>query len=408
MLNRRSFVGSLGASAVGLLALEESADRLAAAQPFDLAQAGQATGAARQGRADIGGLIRIGSNENPYGPAASVIEAVNSSAREGNRYPGPVQQKLIDAIAGKFSVPADHVMLSGGSGDILNAVVKAFTSKAKALVSGSPSYEQPVRTAQALGNLIKEVPLDADLRLDLAAMGAKSLGAGLVYICNPNNPTSTSVALKDVGTLIDKVVKASPTTYILVDEAYFEFSDLPGFDTAAPYVMRYPQVIVARTFSKIHAMAGMRAGYAIAQPKTIALMRSYHSNSGMSVMTMAAATASLLDTANLEKNRSLNRDARKMTVDAFTSAHYRVAQSDANFVFVEIKRDSRGFQDACRQQGVAVGRAFPPMTTWARISIGTQAEMEKAIPVFMNVLSAPPPAQTASYEHLDSLPSELT
>jgi histidinol-phosphate aminotransferase len=155
-------------------------------------------------------------------------------------------------------------------------------------------------------------------------------------------------------------------------------------------------------------MAGMRAGYALAQPKTIALMRAYHSNSGMSVMTMAAATASLLDTANLEKNRTANREVRKLTVDAFTSAGYRVAHSDANFVFVDIKRESKGFQDACRQQGVAVGRAFPPMTTWARISIGTQAEMEKAIPVFMKVLSAPPLAQTASYDHLDSLPSELT
>jgi histidinol-phosphate aminotransferase len=211
-----------------------------------------------------------------------------------------------------------------------------------------------------------------------------------------------------VSALIDKVVKASPSTFILVDEAYFEYSDLPGFDTAAPFVLKYPQVIIARTFSKIHAMAGMRAGYALAQPKTIALMRAYHSNSGMSVMTMAGATASLLDTANMEKNRTANREVRKMTADAFTSAGYRVASSDANFIFVDIKRDSRSFQDGCRQQGVAVGRAFPPMLTWARISIGTQAEMEKAIPVFMNVLSAPPPAQTASYEHLDGLPSELT
>src|SRR3954470_12908980 len=192
-MNRRAFVQSLGAGAVGLVALDQTAADVAAA----VQQA--AAPAARQGRADIAGLIRIGSNENPYGPAASVLEAVGTSARDGNRYPGPVQQKLVDTIATKFSVPADHVMLSGGSGDILNAVVRAFTSKTKALVSGLPSYEQPVRTAQAVGNLVREVPLDANLRLDLAAMGAKSIGAGLVYICNPNNPTSTSVALAAVG-----------------------------------------------------------------------------------------------------------------------------------------------------------------------------------------------------------------
>jgi histidinol-phosphate aminotransferase len=395
-MNRRSFVQSLGTGAAGLVVLERSTGSLSAVQTIPPSSSPAA------------GLIRIGSNENPYGPAASVLEAVNASAMDGNRYPGPVLQKLVTTIAAKFDLPPDHVMLSGGSGDILNAVVKAFTTKTKALVTGVPSYEQPVRTAQALGNLVKEVPLDVDLRLNLAAMGAKSIGAGLVYICNPNNPTSTAVAATDVAALIEKVVKTSPATFILIDEAYFEYSDLPGFATAAPFVVKYPQVVIARTFSKIHAMAGMRAGYALAQPKTIALMRAYHSNSGMSVMTMAAATASLLDAANLEKNRTANREVRKMTLDAFTTAGYRVAQSDANFVFVDIKRDSRAFQDGCRQQGVAVGRAFPPMTTWARISIGTQAEMEKAIPVFMKVLSTPLAAQTASYAHLDLLPSELT
>jgi histidinol-phosphate aminotransferase len=252
MLNRRSFVQSLGAGAVGLVALESTTDTFAAA-----AQTAAAT--ASQGRPDTTSLVRIGSNENPYGPATSVLEAVGASAKEGNRYPGPVQQRLVETIAAKFSVPVDHVMLSGGSGDILNAVVKAFTTKTKALVSGVPSYEQPIRTAQAVGNLVREVALDADLRLDLDAMAAKAIGGGLVYICNPNNPTSTAVPAKAVSALIEKVVKASPSTFILVDEAYFEYADLPGFDTAAPYVLKYPQVIVARTFSKIHAMAGMRA-----------------------------------------------------------------------------------------------------------------------------------------------------
>jgi histidinol-phosphate aminotransferase len=401
MLNRRSFVQSLGASAAGLVVVEQSAHTLAA-----VVQTGVTP--SPQGRSETNGLIRIGSNENPYGPATSVLDAVSASSRDANRYPGPVQQKLIETIATKFSVPADHVMLSGGSGDILNAVVRAFTTKTKALVTGVPSYEQPVRTAHALGNLVREVPLDQELRLDLEAMRAKSIGAGLLYICNPNNPTSTSLPATAVGGAIERIVKASPATFILVDEAYFEYSDLPGFDTAAPLVANYPQVIVARTFSKIHAMAGMRAGYALAQPKTIALMRAYHSNSGMSVMTMAAATAALADVANLETNRTANRVVRQMTAAAFTTAGYRVAQSDANFIFVEVKRDARGFQESCRQQGVAVGRAFPPMTTWARISVGTEAEMQKAISVFMKVLSSPAPPQTASYEHLDALPSELT
>jgi histidinol-phosphate aminotransferase len=396
-MNRRAFVHTLGAGAAGLALIERSATPAAAAQT-----------ATRAARPDMSGLIRIGSNENPYGPAASVLEAVQKAAVDGNRYPGPVQQKLVETIATKFNVPAEYVLLSGGSGDILRAVVTAFTGKTKALVTGTPSYEAPMRTAQHVGAPLREVPLDANLRLDLAIMASKAPGAGLVYICNPNNPSSTAVPAADVQALIEKVVKTSPTTRILVDEAYFEYADLPGFDTAAPLTQKYPQVIIARTFSKIHAMAGMRAGYAIAQPKTLELMREYHSSSGMSAMTMAAATASLTDLTNMERNRSMNRDVRGKTVATFQNAGYTVAASDANFVFVNIKRDTRGRPPHLSCGTRPESRAFPPLTTWARISIGTAEEMEKALPLMMEVLSAPAPTQTASFAELDALPSELT
>ena len=375
-MNRRTFVHTLGAGATGLAMITRSSNPAVAA-PI----------AARTGRPGMSGLVRIDSNENPYGPAPSVLDAVQKAALEGNRYPGQAQQTLVETIAAKFNVPTEYVLLSGGSGDILRASVTAFTGKTKALVTGSPSYEAPMRTAQHVGSLLHEVPLDTNMRLDLAMMATKAAGAGLVYICNPNNPSSTAVSSADVQALIEKVVKTSPTTRILVDEAYFEYADLPGFDTAAPLTQKYPQVIVVRTFSKIHAMAGMRAGYALAQPKTVELMRDYHSASGMSVMTMAAATASLQDTDNIDRNRTINRDVRKKTIAVFEDAGYKVAASDANFIFVNIKRDARGFQDACRTKGIAVGRSFPPLMTWARISIGTSDEMDKAIPIFMDVLS---------------------
>jgi histidinol-phosphate aminotransferase len=301
------------------------------------------------------------------------------------------------------------VLLSGGSGDVLKAAVYTHASKTRPLVTGLPSYEAPTRSAQHVGAPRRAVPLTAEWRLNLPAMATKAVGAGLVYICNPNNPSSTVVPLADLTAFIEKVVATSPRTTILVDEAYFEYADHPGFGTAVPLVMKYPQLIVTRSFSKIHAMAGIRVGYAIAQPKTLGAIREYHSASGMSVTSMAAANASLLDIGNVEKNRALNREVRKMAVDAFEQAGYTVAPCDANFMFVNIKRDSRGFQDACRVKGVQIGRAFPPMTSWARISIGTREEMERAIPVFMEVLGAPAAAsQTASLDHLDSLPNELT
>lgn len=395
-MNRRAFVQTVTVGAVGALTTLKTDLR---------AQ----TVAAPARRAAVPALpaIRIGSNENPYGPAPSALEAIAKAAPGANRYPGALIGELQSTIAAKHGVAEDMILLSGGSGDILSAVVKAYTSKTKGMVTGLPSYESPTRSAQREGAPVIEVPVTSELRLDLKAMAAKATGAGLVYICNPNNPTSTVVPAADVAALIEAVVKASPSTYILVDEAYFEYADMPGFDTATPLTRKFSQVIVARTMSKIHGMAGMRVGYAIAQPKTLAEIREYHSGSGLSSMSLAAATASLKDTENMEKNRTLNRAVRKFTTDAFTKAGFTVAASDANFIFVNIKRDSRGFQEACRQKGVQVGRAFPPMTTWARISIGTQEEMEKAVPVFMAALAAPP-NQTASFEHLDSLPSELT
>jgi histidinol-phosphate aminotransferase len=360
-------------------------------------------------RAAIGSPIRIGSNENPYGPGPAALSAVSTTATGANRYPGPAVQALVDVVAEKHGVPADHVLLSGGSGDILRAVVRASTSATKSIVAGSPSYESPVRTAQQIGAPVKAVPLTGDQRLDLDAMVAQSAGAGLFYICNPNNPTATAVTGAAVTSAIDRVLAASPETMILVDEAYFEYADLPGFETATSLVRKHPHVVIARTFSKIHGMAGMRVGYAIAQPKTLEALRIYHSSSGMSVMSLAAAAASLKDTEHLEKQVALNRDVRQFTVDAFTKAGYTVAPSDANFIFVDIRRDARGFQEACRAEGVNVGRSFPPMLNWARISIGTRAEMEVSLPVFMKVLSMPP-AATARFNQavLDALPSELT
>jgi histidinol-phosphate aminotransferase len=137
-------------------------------------------------------------------------------------------------------------------------------------------------------------------------------------------------------------------------------------------------------------MAGMRVGYAIAHPKTLAAIRAHHSASGLSVVSLAAATASLVDTAHIERQAALNRAVRKSVLDGFTAAGYEIAASDANFVFVNIRRDSRGFQDAVLAKGVAIGRAFPPLNQWARITIGTAEEMARAMPILMAVLAAPP------------------
>jgi histidinol-phosphate aminotransferase len=390
MLNRRTFVQSLSAGAAGSLALLQTELRGEAA-PLQ----------SRTLRAPMpADSIRIGSNENAYGPSPSALDAARLACAEGHRYAGGVSSQLVDALATKHGVPTARIMLSGGSGDVLRSAIRAFTGQSLALVSGSPSYEAPVRQAQQSVVPVHEVPLTQDLKLDLGPMLAKGEGAGLVYICNPNNPTSTIVPVGQVTQLIESLAKTSPKTYVLVDEAYFEYADDPSFGTVIPLIEKYPTLVVARTFSKIHGMAGMRVGYAIAQEKTLAVMRDYHSSSGISVMSFSAALASIKDTASMKKNQSLNFDVRKFTTEAFEKAGYRVAASQANFVMVDIRRDVKGFIEACRQKSVVIGRPFPPLTNWARITVGTQQEMDRAMSVFMDLLSTAPTAVASVHPSL--------
>ncbi len=180
-MNRRAFVQTLGAGAVGMAVARESAAEAAAQARFGASPLSAI-------RAVIGSPIRIGSNENPYGPGPAALAAVAATATGANRYPGPAVQALIDVIAEKHGVPADHVLLSGGSGDILRAVVKASTSPTKALVAGSPSYESPIRTAEQIGAPVKAVPLTGDQRLDLDAMVAQSTGRRLVLHLQSEQP----------------------------------------------------------------------------------------------------------------------------------------------------------------------------------------------------------------------------
>jgi histidinol-phosphate aminotransferase len=377
MLNRRRFVHHLGAGVAGGLAV--------------LGREPRVHGFESQAKMPIpSGAIRIGGNENPYGPAPTVIAAATAAVVDGHRYDFAASDTLVAAIAAAQGVPAARVLLSGGSGDVLRAALKAFAGKARPLVTGAPSYDQPVRQAEQAGIPVRDVPLTSDLRLDLEAMLAQSAGAGLVYICNPNNPTSTAVPVKDVMAFVAAAAKAAPETTVLVDEAYFEYADDPSYGTVIPAIAQYSRLIVARTFSKIYGMAGMRVGYGVAQEAALRTLRECHSASGMSVMSVKAGIAALKDGAAVSRNQALNRDVRAFTMRAFEQAGYRVAASQANFVLVDVRRDVKGFIDACEKRGVLIGRPFPPLTTWARITIGTRQEMEKAMPVFMDVLASPP------------------
>ncbi len=200
---------------------------------------------------------------------------------------------LTEAIARCHGVGPERVMLSGGSGDVLRAATTTFTSNAGARVTGAPGCEVPVRQANRGHEPVSDVPLAANLKLNLVAVLARAAGSGLVYICNPNNPASTVVPIAEVTALVAALAASAPETYVLVDEADFAYVDDPAFGTAIPLVEKYPNLIIARTFSRIHGMAGMRVGYAIAQEKTLGAMREHMPAPALSSVRVAAAAASL-------------------------------------------------------------------------------------------------------------------
>jgi histidinol-phosphate aminotransferase len=376
--SRRSFLSAIGAGGFALVG-GACASRGAGA----VRGAAAATPAAA-------GLIRIGSNENPYGPAASALSAIRDALPEANRYAFLAVADTRDAIAAHLGVSPEHVALGCGSSEILDAAVSAFTSPDLGLLTVSPTFELPAERARGLGAPVIDVRVDAHGRLDLDAMLDRAAGSGLVYLCNPNNPTSTVHGASDVQAFIERVHGRSPRATVLVDEAYHEYAEAPAYATAVPLAVADPRVLVARTFSKIHGMAGLRVGYAVGQPSTVRRLRPWLGSMTMSVLTAAAARASLADTAHIDRQRALNREAKAFTLAALARAGCTAFASDANFVMVDVGRDCRSFASACASRQVRVARPFPPLDHHARITLGTLDEMRRAAAVFAEVLAAPP------------------
>ena len=333
------------------------------------------------------GMIRIDSNENPVGPGRRAYDAIRRHLDESNRYPVLAEDDLIATIAKKHGVSPDCVILGCGSGELLRAADHAFTRADAHYVGAAPTFEAPGEFARFLGAQVRLVPVDAKLGLDLDAMVVAARGAGLVYRCNPNNPTATVHTKADVVAFVEKVNRASPETTILVDEAYFEYVDVPGFDTVIPLAINNPRVVVLRTFSKVFGLAGLRAGYAVGKPEVVAKMKSWTLGSNIAQLSLVAATAALEDTSNLADEVKRNREVRAFTRKFFADAGYAMSAGDANFMMVDLRRNAAEFKAQAVKRGVAVGRGFAALPNHSRITFGTMPEMKKAVAVFRELLA---------------------
>jgi histidinol-phosphate aminotransferase len=217
---------------------------------------------------------------------------------------------------------------------------------------------------------------------------------GLVFFNNPNNPTATVHGAKTVADMVARIRKASPDTVILIDEAYHDYVTDASYESAVPLALDTPNVFVARTFSKAYGMAGMRIGYAIGRADTVKPLARLKMPYNVGVFGVAAAIASLGDQKHIDDERARNTKVRAFTVKAMADLGCQAAESQGNFIFVDVRRPAKEFRDACAKQGIIVGRDFPPFEkTHARISLGTMEEMQKAVDVFRNVLK---PTTTAS------------
>jgi histidinol-phosphate aminotransferase len=343
--------------------------------------------------------IHIDSNENPLGPGPAAMEALVRAFPDAGRYPTnarPATADLREAISRRLSVRPENVSLGSGSWEILRTAVRLYTSSARALVTAAPTFEQPESMAGQLGVPVKRVPVDKDGRLDLEKMAQAARWAGLVYLCNPNNPTGTVLGSKAVAEFVARIRRESPDTAILVDEAYHDYVTDPAYATALPLALENPNVVVARTLSKAYGMAGLRVGYAVAQTRTVEAFSRWAITFNQNSLTVAAAIAALGDAAHIEAERARNTAVRLYTTGVFRDLGFRVMPSETNFVFVDIGRPAREFQQACAQKNVRVGREFPPLEkTCARVSLGTLDEMKRAAEVFTSVL-APGRASGAS------------
>ena len=341
------------------------------------------------------GMICLSSNENPLGPGAAVLDAVKTAFGPAGATPGRYSgssRDLIDAIAKKQGVKPENIVLGCGSTQILRSATHLFTAKDKALVGTIPTYEECAGYAEMMGHPVRPVALDSEFKIDLDKFAAAAKGAGLVFYCNPNNPTATYVGARATRDFLARVSRESPDTTVLVDEAYFDYVTDPDHDTHIPIAVENPRVLVARTFSKAYGMAGLRIGYAVGHPETIKKMAEWDAGSGTSslnVLAMRAAIAAIQrDPSFVATERQRNKDVRDFTMKWFADRGMKPTDSQANFMFVNIGRPAKEFREACKDKGVLVARDFPPFEkTHCRISYGTMDEMKKAVTVFGDVLA---------------------
>jgi len=323
------------------------------------------------------GAIRLNFNENPYGPSPKTRAALADCGPLANRYPDDTYREVIAALAQKFNVKSENIILGCGSTEILRAVDDAFLDPSRNVVAADPTFEAVLTYARVLHANALKIPLTPDHRHDLPKMAAACTSkTGVVYVCNPNNPTGTISTREEVAAFVQAV---PPTTLIVVDEAYYDFADDPRYASAIEFIPAHPNVIVARTFSKIYGLAGMRLGYAVGAKESIARLAAQLLQDNGNAAVLQAALVSLADDEHVASCRAQLNGTRQWLCAELTKDSRPFIPSQANFVMLDMGTDVKPIIEQFRARNVLVGRRFAAMPNFLRVTIGTQPETESFV-----------------------------
>ena len=383
-VTRRRFMGG-AAAALGYAGLRPAGLLGWAAPPRSLRLAPQ--------EYDYDSFAKLSSNENPYGPSEAMMEAMNGAWKYSNRYgypDGDIQEK----IAEHHGVQPENILLGAGSGETLRVVGHTYLGHNKKVIGVRPTYLSVFSVASGIDADAIMLPLLEDHSQDIPAMIDATIknyrDVGLFYLCNPNNPTGMVVSADDIRQVLDAIPEDIP---VLIDEAYHHFVEDPTYETAVPYVNEGRKVIVARTFSKIYGMAGLRLGYGIAPADMISEMRVQGTGS-VNALVKWGGVAALEDVEYEQWVRETTLRLRKQTTEELQAMGYEVIPSETNFIMVHTGRPAAEVRAAFRERGVLVGRDFPPMLDYLRVSIGTEEEMARFMTAWKEIM--PPKTATTT------------
>ncbi len=327
--------------------------------------------------------IKINQNENPYGPSPLALKAMTEQLTKGNRYAMPMIAEFKTALAKMHKVKDTQILIGSGSSEILALSTFLAAERGKGnLIAADPTFKIWLKPAERVGLDVKWIPLDKTMGHDLARMSeAVNDKTKFIYICNPNNPTGTVLNDADHRSFIKK---HAPTNYMVIDEAYTEYADAPS---VTDMVAQFPNLIIAKTFSKIYGMAGLRIGYAIAQEETITNMSKYQAwaNAGVSNVSIAAAFAALSDQAHCEASKMKNAKVRSFTEGVLREKGYDFVPSKTNFLFFNVHHLNFDFAAEMGKHGVLLRNWEAAGKKYARVSLGTMEEMQEFADVLRKI-----------------------